>query len=62
MATHFIMEKPDHRVQLLNAQPFPASAKDVLYWAQANRRVGPIHALAYAVELANRVRLRSCST
>ncbi len=56
------MEKPDHRVQLLNAQPFPASAKDVLYWAQANRRVGPIHALAYAVELANRVRLRSCST
>ncbi len=51
------MEKPDQRVQLLNAQPFPASAKYVLYWAQVNRRAASNHALAYAVELANRVRL-----
>ncbi len=33
MATHFIMEKPDHRVQLLNAQTFPARVKYVLYGA-----------------------------
>jgi deoxyribodipyrimidine photo-lyase len=51
------MEKPDHRVQLLNAKPFQASAKYVLYWAQVNRRVASNHALGYAVKLANYLRL-----
>jgi deoxyribodipyrimidine photo-lyase len=57
MATHFIMEKPDHRVQLLNARAFRTEAKYVLYWAQVNRRAASNHALAYAVELANRAEL-----
>jgi deoxyribodipyrimidine photo-lyase len=57
MATNFIIEKPDHRVQLLNAKPFRAGAKYVLYWAQVNRRAAWNHALAHAVELANQARL-----
>jgi deoxyribodipyrimidine photo-lyase len=57
MATNFIIEKPDHRVQLLNGRPFRAGAKYLLYWAQVNRRVGWNHGLAYAVELANRAGL-----
>jgi len=57
MATNFIIEKPDHRVQLLNSAPFRSGAKYVLYWAQVNRRVASNHALAYAVALANQAEL-----
>jgi deoxyribodipyrimidine photo-lyase len=51
------MENVDTRVQLLNNAPFRGSARYVLYWAQVNRRVAFNHALAFAVELANRARL-----
>jgi deoxyribodipyrimidine photo-lyase len=53
MATSFIIENTDSRVQLLNSAPFGDRAKYVLYWAQVNRRVEWNHGLAYAVELAN---------
>jgi deoxyribodipyrimidine photo-lyase len=57
MATDFIIENTDARVQLLNAAPFRDSAKYVLYWAQVNRRATWNHGLAHAVELANRAGL-----
>src|SRR6202034_2333831 len=57
MATDFIIGNKDGRVQLLNNAPFRGGAKYVLYWAQANRRVGWNHALAYAIELANQAGL-----
>jgi deoxyribodipyrimidine photo-lyase len=57
MATSFIIENTDSRVQLLNSAPFRDRAKYVLYWAQVNRRVAYNHGLAYAVELANQARL-----
>ena len=57
MATTFIIENTDTRVQLLNSAPFRPGAKYVLYWAQVNRRVQWNHGLAYAVELANRAGL-----
>jgi deoxyribodipyrimidine photo-lyase len=57
MATSFIIENTDSRVQLLNSAPFQAGAKYVLYWAQVNRRVAYNHGLAYAVELANQAGL-----
>jgi deoxyribodipyrimidine photo-lyase len=57
MATKFIIENTDARVQLLNAAPFRDSAKYVLYWAQVNRRASWNHGLAHAVELANRAGL-----
>jgi deoxyribodipyrimidine photo-lyase len=47
----------DHRVRPLNDAPIRAPAKYVLYWAQVNRRVVSNHALAHAVELANRAGL-----
>jgi len=45
------------RVKVLNNKPFRPQAKYVLYWAQMNRRVESNHALAHAVELANRLQL-----
>jgi deoxyribodipyrimidine photo-lyase len=57
IASPFIMENVDSRVQLLNAARFRESARYVLYWAQVNRRVASNHGLAHAVELANRARL-----
>jgi deoxyribodipyrimidine photo-lyase len=57
MATNFIIENKDRRVQLLNSAPFQAAAKYVLYWAQVNRRAAWNHGLAYAVELANQAGL-----
>lgn len=57
MATNFIIENADTRVQLLNSASFNESAQYVLYWAQVNRRVAWNHGLAYAVELANRAGL-----
>jgi len=57
MATIFIMENADARVQLLNKAPLRANARYVLYWAQVNRRAASNHALAHAVELANRAGL-----
>jgi deoxyribodipyrimidine photo-lyase len=57
MATSFIIENTDSRVQLLNSVPFRGQAKYVLYWAQVNRRAEWNHGLAYAVELANQAGL-----
>ena len=57
MATDFIIGNTDGRVQLLNSAPFRGGAKYVLYWAQANRRVGWNHARAYAIALANKAGL-----
>ncbi len=45
------------RVRLLNEAPARAGARYVLYWAQINRRVDANHALAFAVKLANKLRL-----
>jgi deoxyribodipyrimidine photo-lyase len=45
------------RVRKLNAAPERPHAQYVLYWAQMNRRVDGNHALLYAVEIANRLRL-----
>ncbi len=45
------------RVQLLNDFSARAGAAYVLYWVQANRRLDSNHALAFAVETANRLRL-----
>jgi deoxyribodipyrimidine photo-lyase len=57
MATDFIIENTDARVQLLNSAPLCESAHYVLYWAQVNRRATWNHGLAHAVELANRAGL-----
>jgi deoxyribodipyrimidine photo-lyase len=57
MATTFIIENTNHRVQLLNGAPFGAGRKYVLYWAQVNRRVRSNHGLALAVNLANQAGL-----
>ena len=43
------------RVRLLNDAPIRAGARYVLYWAQMNRRAAANHALAYAIDLANRL-------
>ena len=51
------MGNRDQRVQLLNAAPFRAESRYVLYWAQVNRRVAWNYGLAYAAELANRAGL-----
>lgn len=45
------------RVRLLNDVPARAGAQYVLYWAQINRRIDSNHALAFAVEQANKLRL-----
>jgi deoxyribodipyrimidine photo-lyase len=42
------------RVRRLNDRPVPDGSKYVLYWAQMNRRATANHALAYAIDLANR--------
>jgi len=42
------------RVRRLNDRPVPAAARYVLYWTQMNRRATANHALAYAIDLANR--------
>jgi deoxyribodipyrimidine photo-lyase len=47
----------DDRVSKLNEAPERASAKYVLYWSQMNRRVRANHALEYAVQRANELRL-----
>src|SRR5579862_5545858 len=57
MATNFIIENTDRRVQLLNRATLRASAQYVLYWAQVNRRAAWNHGLAYAVKLANQAGL-----
>lgn len=51
------MENVEDRVQRLNAAPFRADARYVLYWAQVNRRVQSNHGLALAAELANQAGL-----
>lgn len=45
------------RVRLLNDAPARSNAKYVLYWALINRRLDSNHALAFAIETANRLRL-----
>ena len=45
------------RARLLNSGVWRTGARYVLYWAQMNRRVESNHALAFAVDLANRHRL-----
>src|SRR6478752_2264520 len=45
------------RVRLLNDEPSRAGAQYVLYWAQINRRLDSNHALAFAIEQANKLRL-----
>ena len=45
------------RVTFLNEAPQRPDRKYVLYWSQMNRRVDGNHALLYAVELANRLKL-----
>lgn len=45
------------RVRLLNDAPARSGARYVLYWAQIHRRIDFNHGLAYAVELANRLKL-----
>lgn len=47
----------DPRAFPLNAAPDRRGGEYVLYWAQANRRVEANHALLYAAEAANRLRL-----
>ncbi|MEZ5357036.1 MAG: deoxyribodipyrimidine photo-lyase [Bryobacteraceae bacterium] len=47
----------DHRVTALNDRPIRQGSDYVLYWAQMNRRVESNHALEFAVERANRLRL-----
>ncbi len=49
--------EPNIRVRPLNDLPARSGAKYVLYWAQMNRRTPSNHALAYAVEQANALRL-----
>ena len=44
----------EERVRTLNQHPVRANADYVLYWAQMNRRISHNHALAYAIQLANR--------
>ena len=45
------------RIRKLNSAPERATAPYVLYWAQMNRRVDANHALLYAAEIANRLKL-----
>ncbi|MFN3323097.1 MAG: deoxyribodipyrimidine photo-lyase [Bryobacteraceae bacterium] len=45
------------RIRALNQRPVRPDADYVLYWAQMNRRVDSNHALAYAVELGNELKL-----
>ena len=45
------------RVRKLNEAPVRATGQFVLYWSQMNRRVESNYALAYAVELANGLKL-----
>lgn len=45
------------RVRKLNEAPVRQGARYVLYWAQMNRRVEANHALEYALELANELKL-----
>lgn len=47
----------NERVAILNERETRAGAEYVLYWAQMNRRVDSNHALAYAAEMANDLRL-----
>ncbi|MGA2595272.1 MAG: deoxyribodipyrimidine photolyase, partial [Bryobacteraceae bacterium] len=46
------------RVRQLNSAGIRPGAEYVLYWSQMNRRADANHALAFAVELANRLDLR----
>jgi deoxyribodipyrimidine photo-lyase len=46
-----------HRVLPLNDRPIRRGANYVLYWAQMNRRVDSNHALEFAVDQANRLKL-----
>ncbi|MEP6961274.1 MAG: deoxyribodipyrimidine photo-lyase [Acidobacteriota bacterium] len=45
------------RVRLLNDVPGRGQAEYVLYWAQINRRLDSNHALAFAVDIANKLGL-----
>ncbi|MEO8097542.1 MAG: deoxyribodipyrimidine photo-lyase [Acidobacteriota bacterium] len=45
------------RVRLLNDAPARPGADYVIYWAQINRRLDSNHALAFSIEIANRLGL-----
>ena len=47
----------EERVRQLNHRTVRPDADYVLYWAQMNRRVEANHALLFAAELANRLKL-----
>jgi len=47
----------NNRARILNSAPVRGDADYVMYWAQVNRRVESNHALAYAAEMANELRL-----
>jgi deoxyribodipyrimidine photo-lyase len=47
----------EERIRSLNDAPLATGARYVLYWSQMNRRVDNNHALAHAIDLANRLRL-----
>jgi deoxyribodipyrimidine photo-lyase len=47
----------NERVQLLNDKPARAGAKYVLYWMQMNKRASHNHALNFAIEQANKLKL-----
>jgi deoxyribodipyrimidine photo-lyase len=52
-----VAEVEPERVRALNDSPVREGAEYVLYWSQMNRRVECNHAFAYAIELANSLRL-----
>ena len=52
-----ISKKMQERVRVLNDAAVRQGAKYVLYWSQMNRRVECNHALAWAVERANALKL-----
>ena len=52
-----VIDETSQRVQALNSAPPRSNGRYVLYWAQANRRVDSNHALVFAAELANSLRL-----
>ena len=52
-----VAEVEPERVRALNDSPVREGAEYVLYWSQMNRRVECNHSLAYAIELANSLRL-----
>jgi deoxyribodipyrimidine photo-lyase len=47
----------DERVRALNQQPIRPGGRYILYWCRWNRRAASNHALLYAAEVANRMKL-----